>query len=195
MRHHPHSRRSGRSGGWQQADQPDASDAADWFAGRLPEDWFDGDPEVVVDREEITVIGRLPGPSQSADDPQAQESGAHASGRAARFREQTRSDRMRIADEAEARYGRKVAWGVDVGPEGATERILFTHIAVPVMTRLRQPERRVLDTLVDAGVARSRSDALAWSVKLVGQHADEWLGQLREAMSAVDDLRAQGPQL
>ena len=51
------------------------------------------------------------------------------------------------------------------------------------MTRLRQPERQVLDTLVDAGVARSRSDALAWSVRLVGEHADEWLAKLRDAMS------------
>ena len=61
------------------------------------------------------------------------------------------------------------------------------------MTRLRQPERKVLDTLVDAGVARSRSEALAWCVRLVGEHAEEWLGELREAMSAVDRLRAQGP--
>ncbi len=102
---------------------------------------------------------------------------------------------MRIADEAENRYGRKVAWGVEVGDAASPERILFTHIAVPVMTRLRQPERQVLDTLVDAGVARSRSDALAWSVKLVGEHADEWLGKLREAMRNVDDLRAEGPEL
>ena len=102
---------------------------------------------------------------------------------------------MRIADEAEDRYGRKVAWGVEVGPEDSPERILFTHIAVPVMTRLRQPERQVLDTLVDAGVARSRSDALAWSVRLVGEHADEWLGKLRDAMRNVDDLRAEGPQI
>jgi hypothetical protein len=182
--HHPHGRRSGRSGGWQQAEQPDASDAADWFAGRLPDGWFAGDPTVVVDREEITVIGRLP----AAD---GEESEARASGRASRFREETRSERMHIADEAEARYGRKVAWGVEVGDE----RILFTHIAVPVMTRLRQPERQVLDTLVDAGVARSRSDALAWSVRLVGEHADEWLGKLRDAMKNVDDLRAEGPQL
>ncbi|BBX68961.1 hypothetical protein [Mycolicibacterium psychrotolerans] len=185
MRHQPHSRRPGRSGGWQQADQPDARDAGDWFAGRLPEEWFAGDPEVVVDREEITVVGRLPEPGGEPD------SEARASGRAARFREQTRSERMRIADEAEARYGRKVAWGVTVGEE----RILFTHIAVPVMTRLRQPERQVLDTLVDAGVARSRSDALAWSVRLVGEHADEWLGKLRDAMREVDDLRSSGPQL
>ena len=65
--------------------------------------------------------------------------------------------------------------------------------SVPVMTRLRQPERIVLDTLVDAGVARSRSDALAWAVRLVGRHADEWLAELRAAMARVDDLRAKGP--
>ncbi|WP_099042440.1 hypothetical protein [Mycobacterium neglectum] len=191
MRHHHSSRRHGRPGGWQQAEQPDASSAGDWFSGRLPQGWFTGDPTVVVDREEITVIGRLPDP-EGAD---GAESEAHASGRVARFREETRSERMRIADEAENRYGRKVAWGVEVGSDDDPERVLFTHVAVPVMTRLRQPERQVLDTLVDAGVARSRSDALAWSVKLVGEHADEWLGKLRDAMRNVDDLRAEGPQL
>jgi hypothetical protein len=178
-----HGRR--RQGGWQQADQPDAADAGEWFAGRLPDGWFAGDPIVVVDREEITVVGRFP-------EAAGEESEARASGRVARFREETRAERMRIADEAEARYGRKVAWGVQVGDD---DRIMFTHLAVPVMTRLRQPERQVLDTLVDAGVARSRSDALAWSVRLVGEHADEWLGKLRDAMRHVDDLRAEGPQL
>ena len=173
-------RRGGRRGGWQVADVPPADDAAEWFTGRLPEEWF-GDVEVLVDREEITVIGTL-------RDEDATE-GAAAEGRIGRFREDTRTRRMQIADEAEARYGRKVAWGVRHGDVEA----LFTHLAVPVMTRLRQPERRVLDTLVDAGVARSRSDALAWSVRLVGQHADEWLGQLREAMTEVDRLRAEGP--
>jgi hypothetical protein len=188
--HHTQGRRPGRSGGWQQSQQPDAGDAAEWIAGRLPEGWFAGDPTVVVDREEITVIGRLP-------DQDGEETEAHASGRAARFREETRSERMRIADETEGRYGRKVAWGVEIKAAGANdyERILFTHIAVPVMTRLKQPERQVLDTLVDAGVARSRSDALAWSVRLVGEHADEWLTKLRDAMSTVDDLRAEGPEL
>lgn len=188
--HHTHGRRYGRPGGWQQAQQPDASDAGEWFAGRLPDSWFEGDPTVVVDREEITVIGRLPEPQGSAE-----ETEARAEGRASRFREETRSERMRIADEAQDRYGRKVSWGVEVGSQAGTERIMFTHIAVPVMTRLKQPERQVLDTLVDAGVARSRADALAWSVKLVGEHAEEWLAQLRSAMSAVDDLRAQGPDI
>jgi hypothetical protein len=185
--HHGHGRRFGRPGGWQQAHQPDASDAADWFAGRLPDGWFTEEPEVVVDREEITVVGRLPEPEGA----EGEGADARGAGRAARFREETRPERMRIADEAQGRYGRTVSWGVEIGGE----RILFTNVAVPVMTRLRQPERQVLDTLVDAGVARSRSDALAWSVKLVGQHTDEWLTKLREAMSEVDDLRSEGPQL
>lgn len=176
-------RRFGRPGGWQQADIPDASDAADWFAGRLPDDWFTGPADVEVDREEIVVVGALPPPDENTD--------ATAEGRIARFRETTRGDRMRIADEAEARYGRKVAWGVTLGDR----RVLFTHLAVPVMTRLRQPERKVLDTLVDSGVARSRADALSWAVKLAGQHSEQWLAELREAMRKVDDLRAEGPQL
>jgi hypothetical protein len=191
MKSQQHGHRSGRPGGWQQAHQPDASGAPEWFAGRLPDGWFDGDPTVIVDREEITVVGKLADP----EGPGKEESEARAEGRVSRFREETRSERMNIADEAQDRYGRKVSWGVEVGSKTGTERILFTHIAVPVMTRLKQPERQVLDTLVDSGVARSRADALAWSVKLVGEHTEDWLGKLRTAMSAVDDLRAQGPDL
>ncbi|MEY8015169.1 hypothetical protein [Mycobacterium servetii] len=186
--HHTH-HRHGRAGGWQQAGQPDVSDAGEWLAGRMPDGWFDGDPTVIVDREEITVVGKLPEAEGDAD------SEARAAGRASRFREETRSERMRIAEEAQDRYGRKVSWGVEVSSQTGSERILFTHIAVPVMTRLKQPERQVLDTLVDAGVARSRADALAWTVRLVGEHTEEWLAKLRDAMTAVDDLRAQGPDL
>jgi hypothetical protein len=98
---------------------------------------------------------------------------------------------MAIADAAQARYGRSVAWGARCG--GTRE--LFTTLSVPVMTRLRQPERQVLDTLVDAGVARSRSEALAWSVRLVGEHTEQWLTQLREAMASVEEVRARGPQV
>jgi hypothetical protein len=175
----------GRRGGWQVADLPPADDAADWFAGRLPDGWF-GDVTVTTDREEILVVGTLTDEAAGGE-----VSGAAAEGRISRFRADTRDERIEIALEAEARYQRKVSWGVRLGEVEA----LFTHVAAPVMTRLRQPERRVLDTLVDAGVARSRSDALAWSVRLVGEHADEWLGQLRDAMSEVDKLRGQGPAL
>lgn len=175
------------AGGWQQADVPPADDAAAWLIGRLPGDWFTGDPHVGVDREEIVVIGELPAPESAEDG----DSPALAEGRIQRFREDTRDARMKIANEAEARYGRKVAWGASIGDIQVT----FTHLAVPAMTRLRHEERRVLDTLVDAGVARSRSDALAWCVKLVGEHTDEWLAGLRTAMSEVDKLRASGPDL
>lgn len=151
-----------------------------WLSGRLPDEWFDGAPEVTVDRDEAVVVGRLA----------AVEGGPDAeAGRIARFREDTREQRIAIAREAEHRFGRKVAWGAACG--GTRE--VFTTLSVPVMTRLRQPERRVLDTLVDAGVARSRSHALAWCVRLVGQHTDEWLTALRTAMEQVQRVRDEGP--
>lgn len=151
---------------------------------------------VSVDREEIVVMGTLRDdlatPAANADEAdQDAVSEAAAEGRISRFRADTRSRRIEIAREAESRYQRKVSWGARLGGVDA----LFTHVSAPVMTRLRQPERQVLDTLVDAGVARSRSDALAWSVRLVGEHAEDWLGQLRNAMSEVDKLRGQGPGL
>ena len=183
---HGHGRGPGR-GGWQQADLPDADDAAAWLRGRLPDEWFTGTPDVTIDREEIVIVGTLPAP-EAVEGGDAERAAAEA-GRISRFRETTREERIEIARQAEHRYRRKVAWGVRVGD---TEE-LFTNASVPVMTRLRQPERIVLDTLVDSGVARSRSDALAWAVRLVGQHADDWLAELRSAMARVDDLRAQGP--
>jgi hypothetical protein len=70
---------------------------------------------------------------------------------------------------------------------------LFTTVSVPAMTRLRMDERRVLDTLVEAGVARSRSHALAWCVRLVASKQEEWLKDLREALTAVERVRGEGP--
>jgi hypothetical protein len=157
-----------------------------WFRGRLPDEWFSEPAEVVVDREEITVLGTLAAPEASAPEAAA---AAAAEGRIRRFREDTRGKRVEIAREAERRFGRKVAWGARCGDQSET----FTTLSVPVMTRLRQPERRVLDTLVDAGVARSRSDALAWCVRLTGEHADAWLIELRDALLRVEEVRAQGP--
>jgi len=180
----------GRPGGWQQADLPATDDVEAWVAGRLPGDWFTGPATVSADREEITVVGEIAAPEYPANADDAAKSAAN-SGRIGLFREQTRDARVQIANEAEARYGRKVAWGASIGD---TEQ-LFTHLAVPVMTRLRQPDRQVLDTLVNAGVARSRSEALAWCVRLVGEHTEDWLSGLRNAMTEVDKLRAEGPNL
>jgi hypothetical protein len=117
------------------------------------------------------------------------ERAAAAQDRIRRFREETRGRRIEIAREAEHHFRRKVSWGVVCSP--VTE--MFTTLSVPVMTRLRQSERRVLDTLVDAGVARSRSDALAWCVRLTGENADAWLSRLRAALRHVEEVRDQGP--
>ena len=159
-----------------------------WFAGRIPADWFAGTPEVLSDRDEILVVGTLSDPELPSD----ATAEAAAAARVARidgFREDTREHRMRIAQEAQHRFGRRVSWGASCGDV----RKLFTTVSVPAMTRLRLDERRVLDTLVEGGVARSRSHALAWCVRLVAQKQDEWLKDLREALSDVEKVRGEGP--
>lgn len=152
----------------------------DWLQGRLPDDWFDSFT-VVGDREEITIVGTIGAPDSGSAEGEA--------GRIRRFREDTRSARIAIARELESSTGRKVAWGVTCGE---TTQI-FTRLSVPVMTRLSQPQRMVLDTLVESGVARSRSDALAWCVRLVARHQGEWLSDLDSAMEAVRTVREKGP--
>jgi hypothetical protein len=164
------------------------SEITGWFVGRIPDAWFAGPPAVHVDREEIVVLGTLPTPKASGGE---EAVAAACVARASRFREETRDARVAVAEEAERRFGRKVSWGVEVHGE----RYLFTHAAVPVMTRLRFGERAVLDTLIDAGVARSRSEALAWCVRLVERHQGEWIGQLRDALAHVAEARSAGPDL
>ena len=159
-----------------------------WFAGRIPQEWFVGPPVVTSDREEILVVGTLADPELPSD--ATTETAASArSARIAGFREDTRERRMRIADEAQHMFGRRVSWGAECGDV----RTLFTTVSVPAMTRLRMDERRVLDTLVEGGVARSRSHALAWCVRLVADKQEEWLKDLRDALTGVEKVRGEGP--
>jgi hypothetical protein len=159
-----------------------------WFAGRIPDGLYDGAPEVTADREEILIVGRIPEP-QLPDDTSSDAAAAARAGRINQHREDTRRKRMEIASEAEHRFGRKVSWGVVCGED----RVVFTNLSMPVMTRLRMSERQVLDRLVEAGVAKSRSHALAWCVRLVGQHQQEWLDELKDALAKVEQVRAAGP--
>lgn len=161
-----------------------------WFAGRIPDGWYEEAPEVTSDREEILIVGRLAEPKlEEGAGPEALAQARR--GRMEQHREDTRERRMRIATEAQRRFRQKVSWGAVCGDE----RVLFTTLSVPVMTRLRMPEREVLDRLVESGVARSRSHALAWCVRLVGENQGEWLNQLREALSRVEEVRAAGPEV
>jgi hypothetical protein len=168
--------------------KPASGKTVGWFAGRIPDGWFTGTPEVAYDREEILVLGRLPEPELGADADDETRTAAIRS-RVEQFREETREARMRIADAAERQFERKVAWGVEIDGK----RFLFTSVSVPVMTRLRMDERAVLDTLVDASVARSRSEALAWCVRLVAQHEGDWIARLQDALVGVEQVRADGP--
>lgn len=144
----------------------------EYFHTALPPEWFSAPPAVTVDDDEILVVGTLP-------DGSAVDS----------FREESRAQRVQIAQEAESQFHRAVSWGVTLG--GQTS--LFTTYNAPVATRLRLSERAVLDTLVESGVARSRSDALSWCVKMVAKHQAEWLDDLRSALVDVERVRAEGP--
>ena len=165
-----------------------AEDVRAWFAKRVPAGWFAGPPEVTADGEEILVVGTLPD-VELANGTSEEGRAAARLARIQRFREESREDRMRIAREAERQFRRKVAWGARIGDE---QRV-FTTLSVPVMTRLRMNERQILDTLVAGGVARSRSEALAWCVRLVGMHQADWIKGLRDALVKVDEVRSKGP--
>jgi Arc/MetJ-type ribon-helix-helix transcriptional regulator len=162
---------------------------AAWFAGRIPEGWFEGPVTIEVDQDEVQVVGTLPSP-QLPEGAGEDEARVAEQARIGGFREDSRAARMRIAEEAQPAFGRAVSWGAQCGGS----RVLFTTAGVPVMTRLRLADRRVLDTLIDAGVARSRSEALAWSVRLVAQHEADWIKELRDAMTAVEEVRSRGPR-
>jgi len=160
-----------------------------WFAGRVPSTWFAESPSIGIDSDEIQVVGKL-APPQLPDGAGEDEVRVAEQARISGFREETRGARIRIADEAQPAFRRVVSWGAECGGS----RVLFTTAGVPVMTRLRMDDRQALDTLIDAGVARSRSEALAWCVRLVAQHEAEWIRELRDAMSAVEEVRNKGPK-
>jgi hypothetical protein len=151
-----------------------ASDPLSYFREHIPQEWFCNPVEVRCDRDEILVLGELTDGTDVLE-----------------FRERSRAHRVRIAEEAEARFLRKVSWAVR---EGAKE-IRFSTVSVPVMTRLRIDERTVLDALIDGGLARTRSEALSWCVRLVGEHQREWLDELVSATQAVRAVREKGPRL
>ena len=172
------------------ADPDAAATIGAWFDANVPRGWFVGPVHVQVDREEVLVIGALRDPA--VRDPAVRDPDQGETARAGvieKFREATRQDRITLASLAEAVLGRKVSWAVTCGPM----REVFSVVSVPVMTRLRMSERAVLDTLVDASVARTRSEALAWCVRLVGTHEGDWLSELRQAMVAVERVRRSGP--
>lgn len=165
----------------------DITEIRSWLAGRLPQGWFVDAPDVMADRDEILVVGRIEDVAQT----EGVDAATARSGRIRKYREDTREERMRIAAEAQRKFGRHLSWAVRIGETSE----LFTHLAVPVMTRLRIRERSVLDRLVRSGVVQNRSQAMAWCVRLVAEKESDWLADLAEAMQRVELAREKGPRL
>ncbi|MEZ5245806.1 MAG: hypothetical protein R2707_11955 [Acidimicrobiales bacterium] len=148
-----------------------------WFTEALPDGWFTDVVHIRHDADEILVTGNLGAPGAGLSPEQ----------QIVAFREATREQRMAIADDAERVFRRTVSWAAVCGDTEAR----FTTVNAPAMTRLRLEERQVLDTLIDGGIARSRSEALAWCVRLVGKHEDDWIRELRDAIDHVQSVRDQ----
>ena len=172
----------------------DTTEIREWFTKRLPEDWYTSSPgsgdgfQFLADRDEVVVIGPIATPAfEEGSDESVVESERRKAVR--KWREDTRERRMEIAEEAQEIFSRHVSWGVAAGGD----RFLFTHMSIPAMTRLRITERQVLDTLVDAGVASSRSEALAWCVRYAGKKEEGWLDDLKKAFESVSEVRSKGP--
>jgi hypothetical protein len=155
-----------------------------WLQERLPAQLLAGTPEVSVYDDEVVLL--LPIATDSAEAAAGDDTREAGLRQIGRRREETRRLRIQIAQELQEIVGRPVAWGMRVGDTSA----LFTTRSAPVMTRLGRAERDVLDTLVAAGVADTRSSALAYTVRaFAAEHAD-WLAEVRTAIEQVDQVRA-----
>ncbi|NJO81514.1 MAG: hypothetical protein HC828_01285 [Blastochloris sp.] len=156
----------------------------EWLQARLPTELLDAPPEIRVYPDEMVIVLQVVRDAALAQLDEAERSPAELQQIAER-REGTRKLRMKLARELQASLGLSVAWGMRIGDN----EVLFTTRTVPVMTRLGRAEREVLDTLVAAGVADTRSAALAYVVRAFAIEHREWLGEVREALTHIDKVR------
>lgn len=156
-----------------------------WLKERLPADLVAGMPEIAIYDDEVIVT--VPLATGALGDDLAGDERRQAEQRLiAQRREETRPLRMKLARELQKQLDLPVAWGMRVGGS----EVLFTTRSAPVMTRLGRTEREVLDTLVAAGVADTRSAALAYAVRAFAlEHAD-WIAEVRAAIAQVEQVRA-----
>ncbi len=154
-----------------------------WLQSRLPAALLAQPPQITLYPDEVLIILHLDAPAPDTNE-ELQRQNEQAL--IAQQREASRPLRMQIAAEIERMLRLSVAWGMRAG---STEQI-FTTRTTPVMTRLGRAERDVLDTLVAAGVAETRSSALAYTVRaFAAEHAD-WLAEVRQAIEQVRQVRS-----
>lgn len=161
------------------------SEVSQWVYARLPAALLSGPPEVALYDDEVVIVLPIVGaPGGAAAGPNEQRQAEFRL--IAERREETRQLRMKLARELQKQLDLPIAWGMRVGGS----EVLFTTRSAPVMTRLGRAEREVLDTLVAAGVADTRSAALAYAVRAFAlEHAD-WIAEVRAAIAQVEQVRA-----
>lgn len=152
-----------------------------WLAEQLPHELTAAPPEVRLYDDELVVTLQVAPPAADNGD-----EGELEQRLIARLRETSRPLRMQLARDLQHRLHVPVAWGMRCG---ATETI-FTSRTVPVMTRLNRREREVLDTLVAAGVAETRSAALAYTVRAFAEAHGEWLDEVGIVIEQVQQVRS-----
>ena len=155
-----------------------------WLHARLPSSLMVEPPHIKAYRDEIVIMLHLGSPPSSEGDSEQQQSAEQEM--IAQQREMSRPMRMKLAKQLQKRLGKTVSWGMRAG----ASEMLFTTRTVPVMTRLGRAEREVLDTLVAAGVAETRSSALAYTVRTFALEHVEWLNEVREAIEQVEQVRS-----
>ena len=164
------------------------SEIVGWVSGALPPDLYRGAPTVEVDRDEILVVGDVGSP-EVPEGLDADGTAAAEAARISRFREETRDQRIAVARQGEARYDRPISWGATAG--ATTQR--FTTVHARTATRLDLDQRKLLDHLVEAGIAKNRPQALAWCVTLVQQNEDQWITRLKESLETLNHTRQDAP--
>lgn len=155
------------------------ADLEAWLLARLPADLVASAPQLLTYDDELVIMLLVAAGAEGLG-----EAAAH--GRIAELREASRPLRVQLARELQAVLRRPIAWGMRLGE--AEE--LFTTRSTPVMTRLNRNERDVLDTLVAAGVADTRSAALAYVVRAFAIAHGEWLAEVRQAIEQVQQVRS-----
>ena len=164
---------------------------AGWFAGRLPQEWQATPAQITIDREEITVRLSIPDVEWARTQTAARSRGAGRPGQGVPRGDPRQADGDRPRGRAPLRRQ-----GV-VGTAGRRGRRRAQRALDP---RRRAGDDPAAPAAADGPghprrrrVARSRADALAWCVQLVGQHEDDWLTELRDAWRRSPTYAARAP--
>jgi hypothetical protein len=162
----------------------DPQELTQWLLSQLPASVVGSDPEITINADELLITLNLNTETLMGKG-EALKNAEHAL--IEHQRSETRTLRIQLGRHLERTYGCAVSWGMRAG--GTVQ--LFTTNTTAVMTRLSRTERQVLDTLIAANVANTRSAALGYIVRTFAIEHQEWLNQAQEAAKHMTNLREQ----